>query len=407
MDWDLEVALATRIFDVLRAIEADATTVRDGYPTGLRWLHAHLGRTGKDTTEDAISEALAERLPGGGDIVSAQTQVPYPNRLRELDDGVTRGTCDLALELAGRGRMWVEVKCAWPYLREGTELRRNAAYVKHVVSPTEGAARDFAKLAPVAAEEAHAVAVLLIGFDIDDPDSPFAIADAQLNELEANGRVHEDGWHRIETEWRDPHPARVYDHVLGQRCRTRCLLWVRELEFSPLEYLAELLHRRNSLSDQIARLIGRPPERGHVGEFIAANVFDIDLHDSASHPGSDGVFRSGPLAGRSVNIKFYGAHDGLLDVATGTPPDVYLVLTGPREPSGTSRGRTRPVVVAHVFLFEHEALVEAGVRPGAAASVRRSIWKAAQVHPTPSEDALLTLTREQRDTLSLFRTPGT
>jgi hypothetical protein len=36
---------------------------------------------------------------------------------------------------------------------------------------------------------------------------------------------------------------------------------------------------------------------GHLGEWIASVVFDIELESSASAKGIDGRFRSGPLRG--------------------------------------------------------------------------------------------------------------
>ena len=81
-----------------------------------------------------------------------------------------------------------------------------------------------------------------------------------------------------------------------------------------LQDLAEAIRRRNEADAAIARIIGRPAEKGHIGEFIAAGVFGIDLEASAAHKGSDGRFVDGPLRGRSVNIKFYGKQEGMLDI---------------------------------------------------------------------------------------------
>lgn len=72
-----------------------------------------------------------------------------------------------------------------------------------------------------------------------------------------------------------------------------------------LGQLAGLLHKRNELDSAIARLIGRPAASGHLGEFIAARVFDIELEASAAARAIDGRFNGGALAGRSVNVKCY------------------------------------------------------------------------------------------------------
>lgn len=41
-----------------------------------------------------------------------------------------------------------------------------------------------------------------------------------------------------------------------------------------LPQLASLLRRYNEIGQEIAHLIGRPTQIGHVGEYIAASVFD-------------------------------------------------------------------------------------------------------------------------------------
>jgi hypothetical protein len=145
--------------------------------------------------------------------------------------------------------------------------------------------------------------------------------------------------------------------------------------------LAARIARRNVADKAIAELIGRPAQRGHIVEFIAARMFDIWLHDSATHVGSEGVFTTGPLKSRSVNIKFYGAQEGILDVKESGAPDYYVVPTGPRRTAATSRGLVRPLVVEHIYVFAHAALLEAGVKPGVAASVRKAPWDAAVIYP--------------------------
>ena len=106
--------------------------------------------------------------------------------------------------------------------------------------------------------------------------------------------------------------------------------------------LFELLTRRNAIDEEIARIIGRPMTSGHLGEWIASQVFDIELESSAATPFIDGRFRVGPLAGRSVNVKWYLKREGLLDISGSPAVDYYLVLTGPSSAALSSRGGTRP-----------------------------------------------------------------
>lgn len=138
-----------------------------------------------------------------------------------------------------------------------------------------------------------------------------------------------------------------------------------------LQHLADLLRRRNEVDAEIAVLVDRPALPGHLGEWIAARIFDLELHKSATHRGSDGVFRSGPLQGKSVNVKMYGYQEGILDTKKSDAPDYYVVLTGPRRTASSSRGSARPIVIAAVYVFSHDRLLAEGVKPGTAASVRK------------------------------------
>ena len=172
-----------------------------------------------------------------------------------------------------------------------------------------------------------------------------------------------------------------------------------------LAEIAELLGRRNAIDQEIARSIGRPMTSGHLGEWIASEVFDIELESSASAPAIDGRFRAGPLAGRSVNIKWYLKREGLLDVSGSPAVDYYLVLTGPASAALSSRGGTRPWRIDAVYLFDahklHAEQRERGVKLGVASSVRSAQWLAAEIYPSP-KNATLPVTPRQAALLGLF-----
>lgn len=150
-----------------------------------------------------------------------------------------------------------------------------------------------------------------------------------------------------------------------------------------LAVLAGLLNEKNTLETNIAHLIGMPAEKGHVGEFIASQVFDIELAETATQAGFDGHFRIGPMSGRTVNVKWYGKREGILDINPKHLPDYYLVLTGPRSNATSSRGTTRPWLIEEVFLFEARPLVgrlsERGIQVGVATSVRGNEWEDARI----------------------------
>ena len=174
---------------------------------------------------------------------------------------------------------------------------------------------------------------------------------------------------------------------------------------SDLHGLAELIRERNANEGAITGIIGRPALLGHIGEYIASRIFDIELEKSATNPGSDGRFRSGPLADTSVNVKCYPKRDGLLDINPKHLPDYYLVLAGPEPKAATSTGKPRPWGIQNVFLFEAARLVarlrRLGVKVGIATYVRVQEWEQARIYPA-SPGAPLELTKDQRDALRRF-----
>jgi hypothetical protein len=127
-----------------------------------------------------------------------------------------------------------------------------------------------------------------------------------------------------------------------------------------MAHIARLLSQRNAIDDTIARVIRRPMTAGHLGEWIAAQVFDIELEQSAVTAAIDGRFRAGPLQGCTVNVKWYLKQERLLDMNESSELDYYVVLTGPRSATLPSRGSTRPWCVDHVYLFHVPTLPSSG-----------------------------------------------
>jgi hypothetical protein len=150
-----------------------------------------------------------------------------------------------------------------------------------------------------------------------------------------------------------------------------------------LESLAKAITHKNMADVEIARTIGRPAERGHAGEYIAAEIFGIELERSASTKGIDGRFIGGNLAGKTVNIKWYGKWENILDISIESSPDFYLVMTGPKSVSLSSRGGTRPWLISHVFLFDSTKLLRElnNVKLGTATSVKKQLSEMAEIYP--------------------------
>ena len=118
-----------------------------------------------------------------------------------------------------------------------------------------------------------------------------------------------------------------------------------------LEHLADLIRKRNENEVAITRVIDRPALLGHIGEYIASQVFNIALAPNAANPRIDGWFRSPALAGKSVDVKTYAKREGVLDNQAGTTPGLLLgpyrsqVLGGFLARNCSSMGHQRSVPV--------------------------------------------------------------
>ena len=170
---------------------------------------------------------------------------------------------------------------------------------------------------------------------------------------------------------------------------------------------AVLLRERNAIDAELAKLTGRPMTSGHLGEWIAAQVFDIALEEAANAPAIDGHFRSGPLMGQAVNVKWYLKREGLLDMTESAALDFYLVLTGPHAAAVSTASSTRPWQIDAVYLFHAADLLEQqrarNIKIGVATSVLNSQWENAEIFPAP-RNPRLPLSPAQASLLQLFAT---
>lgn len=169
--------------------------------------------------------------------------------------------------------------------------------------------------------------------------------------------------------------------------------------------IAQLLEERNEIDEKIGAVIGRPMTSGHLGEWIAAQVFDIELESSAAATAIDGRFRSGPLQGRTVNVKWYLKREGVLDLTASDLLDDYLVMTGPVSAAAGSLGGTRPWRIDYAYLFDahslRDDLLERGLQIGTASSVRLELWAQAEIYPSKVNERF-SITERQADALGLF-----
>ncbi len=181
------------------------------------------------------------------------------------------------------------------------------------------------------------------------------------------------------------------------------------MDLADLRALAELIRERNENEVAISGVIRRPGLLGHIGEYVASRIFDIEL-EAANNPIFDGRFRSGPLAQKSVDIKTYAKREGVLDISPKGAPDFYLVLAGPNETAANSKGVARPWGIKEVFLFEARPLIarlrDRNIKIGIGTSVKKDEWERARIFPSsdddPPEVPKLRIDEEQQVALSLF-----
>lgn len=178
---------------------------------------------------------------------------------------------------------------------------------------------------------------------------------------------------------------------------------MQEEQREKLQSLVKKIKQKNIIDAEIARILERPAERGHTGEYIASRIFNIKLGKSASAKSIDGHFTSGDLTGRTVNIKWYGKQENSLDISKEDGPNFYLVMTGPESVSSSSRGTTRPWLISYVFLFDSAKLIQdlKNVKQGIATSVKKRLWEIAEIYPEPRNSQLI-LSLEQRRLLESF-----
>lgn len=210
--------LVTAIFTALKTMDAEATTRKGSFPTGLRWNFEHENPTkpvGRDDTERAWCRRLKVLLPERYGISEVQIEVSYPG-----------GYCDLVVVLGTGECVWIEVKGAWTYMWDDfapTRIKSHRPYNKHLFSDS-GVVGDFTKLRRVSAEQGSYAAVLLIGFDGQN-SAEYRIK-TDIAKMKTHAGVDASVWREYYDSWPDPHQMTVPGRMdLG--FRVQCWLWSR------------------------------------------------------------------------------------------------------------------------------------------------------------------------------------
>ena len=178
-----------------------------------------------------------------------------------------------------------------------------------------------------------------------------------------------------------------------------------------LEEFACLIKNRNKIDERISELTSRPASTGHIGEYLAKEIFEIVLDKSAAKKGVDGTFDKDGLKG-SVNIKYYTSDYRFLiiDACRDNRPDYFLIFRGSSIKKTSSKDIYYPLDIHSVHLFESEPLVcslkanrvQIGKPPSRATSVKTCYWEAAQIYPCQKNKDLLVSEKQKRQ-LALFQ----
>jgi hypothetical protein len=176
-----------------------------------------------------------------------------------------------------------------------------------------------------------------------------------------------------------------------------------------LIHLADLIRIRNFVNASVGRSIRGPAETGRIAEFVASEIFDIELEEKFVTKAIDGKFRSPlNLKGATVNIKYRSSSSLRLNLINSDDPsdhpDFYLALRGPFVAKSPNSEKVLPFVINSVYLFSATSLIERMKAEGYMTfgpSVKKAYWDESMIYPKQVNPALV-LSDEQRATLAHF-----
>lgn len=207
--------VASTLFALLRQMDQEAATVRNGHPTGLQDYGRHARpELKRPQNEPEWSKRLARLLTERG--LPSAAEVKYPD--------VPRQKCDVVVTLGPSERLWIELKGAWrDYWRRKGSLYFYESYLLHPLKEglddkSHTVPRDIEKLARLRPPHAQHQGLLLVGFespdDTMDADVALLVRLARqrgLTDLESDWQGHTDRWDSA--------------HVANQT--VRCWYWTR------------------------------------------------------------------------------------------------------------------------------------------------------------------------------------
>ena len=177
-----------------------------------------------------------------------------------------------------------------------------------------------------------------------------------------------------------------------------------------IKEFSELINQRNEIDHKIVKYTRRPAEKGHIAEWVASKAFPINLNERGNQSEYDGIFNSGDLKGKYVDIKYHAVNNHIMNINSKLTSEVYLlVFTGPYESAQSSKGKDRPFCISNIYLFNENELYEKlknWVKISVATSVRKTYWEEKEIYPNNKENFDLELNREVIELFRCKNTPG-
>jgi hypothetical protein len=197
-------AFADTLFSALRQMDAEASGLFNGAPTGLNFYGGHYRpKLKRPPTETSWTRRIAELLTAAG--YPTRTEFHYPG---------TKLRCDNVVTMPDGTILWLENKGCWKqYWIDQGGVGIYQSYLLHPLKPgllekSHTVPRDLAKLRKLAKPIADRVAYLLLGFD-----SETAPMLGDIDELVKLAGLDTAPWIGFSRSWQDVYRPGKRNHA--------------------------------------------------------------------------------------------------------------------------------------------------------------------------------------------------
>jgi len=170
-----------------------------------------------------------------------------------------------------------------------------------------------------------------------------------------------------------------------------------------LRRLSDLLHDREVIDTAIEQITSVPGGDERTIQWVASEIFDIELDLSRPSTGLVGTFQSGRLSGHTVEVRSQRTCCDVLDTKGSITCEYCMVLAGPRRHDLPTSIRA-PWNIDSVYLFEMQQVHrERGASLAPEPTVDALQWRAAEIYPS-ARNSILLVNPVQAAQLQLFLT---